>query len=83
MAMTACAWVSDNAGRFRGRLPIRVVGDVTRAGYNLLNGRSATDGSPIDSITCGHRLSCQTWSSPDAAEAGDAGAGRTGTTHLR
>ena len=57
-----------NAGG-SGQAPIRVVGDVTRAGYNLLNGRSATDGSPIDSITCGHRLSCQTWSSPDAAEA--------------
>src|SRR5690606_37387344 len=32
------------------------------------NGRSAIDGSSIDSLTCGHRLSCQTWSSPDAAE---------------
>jgi integrating conjugative element protein (TIGR03755 family) len=46
-----------------------VVGDVTRAGYNLLNGRGATDTSPIDSATCGNRLSCQTWPSPEAAVA--------------
>tara|TARA_R110001599_G_scaffold192503_1_gene387971 strand:+ start:92048 stop:93433 length:1386 start_codon:yes stop_codon:yes gene_type:complete len=60
-------WVGgDNAGG-SGQAPIRVVGDVTRAGYNLLNGRSATDTSSIDSLTCGHRLSCQTWSSPEAA----------------
>src|SRR5690606_13873854 len=26
-----------------------------------------TDTSPIDSVTCGNRLSCQTWASPDAA----------------
>jgi integrating conjugative element protein (TIGR03755 family) len=46
---------------------IRIVGDVTRAGYNLLNGRAITDTSPIDAETCGDRLSCQTWASPDAA----------------
>lgn len=60
-------WVGgDNAGG-AGQNPIRVVGDVTRAGYNLLNGRSATDTSPIDSATCGNGLSCQTWQSPQAA----------------
>ena len=60
-------WVGgDNAGG-AGQDAIRVVGDVTRAGYNLLNGRAATDTSPIDITTCGNRLSCQTWASPQAA----------------
>src|SRR3546814_1799017 len=44
-----------------------LVGDVTRAGYNLLNGRSATDTSSIARSACGNRLTCQTWSSPQAA----------------
>ncbi|MBG58796.1 MAG: integrating conjugative element protein [Porticoccus sp.] len=60
-------WVGGGNAGGSGQPPIRVVGDVTRAGYNLLNGRSATDTSPIDSLTCGHRLSCQTWSSPEEA----------------
>src|SRR5690606_33708895 len=55
-----------NAGG-AGQDAIRVVGDVTRAGYNLLNGRAVTDMSPIDSATCGNRLSCQTWTSPEEA----------------
>lgn len=60
-------WVGGGNAGGSGQPPIRVVGDVTLAGYNLLNGRSATDTSPIDSLTCGHRLSCQTWSSPEEA----------------
>ena len=60
-------WVGGGNAGGAGQNPIRVVSDVTRAGYNLLNGRGATDTSPIDSITCGNRLSCQTWPSPEAA----------------
>jgi len=37
----------------------KAVGDVTRAGYNLVNGRSATDTSVIDTASC-NSLSCQT-----------------------
>ncbi|GHU20121.1 hypothetical protein FACS189475_08480 [Betaproteobacteria bacterium] len=60
-------WVGgDNAGG-SGQGPIKVVSDVTRAGYNLLNGRGATDSSSIASGACGNRLSCQTWPSPQAA----------------
>lgn len=62
-------WVGgDNAGG-TGQHPVRVVGDVTRAGYNLLNGRSVTDNSSIPQASCGGNLACQTWSSPDAAAA--------------
>ncbi|WP_312962521.1 integrating conjugative element protein [Stutzerimonas nitrititolerans] len=60
-------WVGGGNAGGSGQSSIKVVGDVTRAGYNLLNGRSATDTSSIPSNTCGNRLTCQTWSSPQAA----------------
>jgi integrating conjugative element protein (TIGR03755 family) len=60
-------WVGGGNAGGAGQEAIRVVGDVTRAGYNLLNGRAVTDTSPIDSASCGNRLSCQTWASPEAA----------------
>ncbi|WP_432207834.1 integrating conjugative element protein [Burkholderia pyrrocinia] len=60
-------WIGGSNAGGSGQAPIRVVGDVTRAGYNLLNGRNATASSNIDSNSCGSRLTCQTWSSPQAA----------------
>lgn len=60
-------WVGGGSAGGAGQSPIKVVGDVTKAGYNLLNGRSVTDTSSIDSTTCGTNLTCQTWSSPQAA----------------
>jgi integrating conjugative element protein (TIGR03755 family) len=60
-------WVGGSNAGGSGQDAIRVVGDVTRAGYNLLNGRSATESSSIPSSACGNRLTCQTWSSPQAA----------------
>ena len=50
----------------QGQSAIRVVGDVTRAGYNLVNGRGVTDTSSIASTSCAS-LSCQTWTSPQQA----------------
>lgn len=62
-------WVGgDNAGG-AGQEPIRVVGDVIRAGYNLLNARSVDDATTIDAATCADRLTCRAWSSPAAAGA--------------
>lgn len=60
-------WVGGSNAGGAGQTPIKVVGDVTRAGYNLLNGRAVTDTSSIDSGTCSDRLTCTTWTSPDAA----------------
>ena len=60
-------WVGGGSAGGAGQSSIKVVGDVTRAGYNLLNGRSATDSSSIARSACGNRLTCQTWSSPQAA----------------
>ena len=62
-------WVGGGNAGGSGQSTIKVVGDVTRAGYNLLNGRSATDTSSIARSACGNRLTCQTWSSPGAAAA--------------
>jgi len=62
-------WVGGGNAGGSGQSSIKVVGDVTRAGYNLLNGRSATDTSSIARSACGNRLTCQTWSSPGAAAA--------------
>ncbi|MCM2446211.1 integrating conjugative element protein [Rahnella sp. CG8] len=60
-------WVGGNNAGGSGQSAIRVVSDVTKAGYNLLNGRSATDTSSISAESCSTRLTCQTWSSPQAA----------------
>jgi integrating conjugative element protein (TIGR03755 family) len=60
-------WVGGSNAGGSGQSAIKVVGDVTRAGYNLLNGRSATDTSSISSSACGNRLTCHTWPSPGAA----------------
>jgi len=62
-------WVGGGNAGGSGQSSIKVVGDVTRAGYNLLNGRSVTDTSSIARSACGNRLTCQAWSSPGAAAA--------------
>jgi hypothetical protein len=61
-------WVGGQSAGGTRQPPIKVVSDVTRAGFNLLNGRNVSDRSPISKDTCGNRLTCQTWSSPQAAE---------------
>lgn len=59
-------WVGGSNAGGTSQAPIKVVSDVTRAGYNLVNGRGVVDNSPINSAGCAS-LACQTWSSPDAA----------------
>lgn len=59
-------WVGGSNAGGSGQPAIKVVGDVTRAGYNLVNGRGVTDTSSIAPASCGS-LSCQTWASPQAA----------------
>ncbi|RTB44143.1 integrating conjugative element protein [Pseudomonas aeruginosa] len=62
-------WVGGGNAGGAGQPSIKVVGDVVRAGYNLVNERGPTDTSAISATSCGNRLSCQTWSSPQEAEA--------------
>jgi integrating conjugative element protein (TIGR03755 family) len=59
-------WVGGNNAGGANQAPVKVVSDVTRAGYNLLNGRSATQTSVITSDSC-EGLICQAWASPEAA----------------
>jgi integrating conjugative element protein (TIGR03755 family) len=60
-------WVGGQQAGGTGQAPIKLISDVSRAGYNLLNGREVGDRSSIPTGSCGNRLSCQTWSSPQAA----------------
>jgi integrating conjugative element protein (TIGR03755 family) len=65
---TGVTWVGGTNAGGASQPPVKVVSDVTRAGYNLQNGRSATDTSAISNAVCANGLICQTWSSPaDAA----------------
>src|SRR3546814_4376067 len=50
-------WVGGGNAGGAGQAPIKVVGDVTRAGYNLVNGRSVSDTSAIAQASCGDRKS--------------------------
>lgn len=60
-------WVGgDNAGG-RDQPPVKIIADVTRAGYNLVNGRDVEDTSAVDTSNCSDRLSCETWNSPQEA----------------
>ena len=60
-------WVGGGNAGGSGQPSIKVVSDVTHAGYNLLNGRGVADTSSIAAASCGGRLTCQTWNSPGAA----------------
>ncbi|CAB5671225.1 integrating conjugative element protein, PFL_4711 family [Delftia tsuruhatensis] len=59
-------WVGGGNAGGSGQRSIKVVGDVTRAGYNLVNGRGVADSSTISRANCAS-LACQTWASPQAA----------------
>jgi integrating conjugative element protein (TIGR03755 family) len=60
-------WIGGTKAGGQGQQPIRVVSEVTKAGYNLLNSRSATDTSPISQGSCNSGMLCGTWKSPDEA----------------
>src|SRR3546814_7520046 len=45
-------WVGGSNAGGSGQPAIKVVGDVTRAGYNLVNGRGVTDTSSIALTSC-------------------------------
>ena len=62
-------WVGGTNAGGNAQAPIRVIGDITRTGYNLLNDRDVADTTPLDPTLCGASLTCQTWASPDAAAA--------------
>ena len=62
-------WVGGANAGGAGQPSIKIVGDVTRTGYNLLNGRAINDATAIAPAACNNGLTCQAWGSPDAAAA--------------
>lgn len=66
---TGVPWVGGNKAGGQGQPPIRVVSEVTKAGFNLLNNRSASDTSTIAPNDCNSGMLCSTWRSPDEAAA--------------
>lgn len=59
-------WVGGQKRGGSGQAPIKLVGDTTRAGYNILNQRSVTDTGSISTSQCQGEL-CQVWSKPEEA----------------
>ena len=59
-------WVGGQRRGGRGQPPIKLVGDTAKAGYNILNQRSATDTGSVSSSACQGEL-CRVWHTPDAA----------------
>nr|WP_244906019.1 integrating conjugative element protein [Pseudomonas lurida] len=66
---TGIPWIGGNKAGGRGQPPIKVVSEVTKAGYNLLNGRTASDSSTIGPNDCNSGMLCGTWRSPEEAGA--------------
>lgn len=66
---TGIPWIGGNKAGGRGQPAIRVVSEVTKAGYNLLNGRAATNTSSITPDDCNSGMLCSTWRSPEEASA--------------
>lgn len=60
-------WVGGQKAGGTGQPAIKLISDVSRAGYNLLNGRDVGDRSTVTPSNCDNSLSCQTWPSPQAA----------------
>ena len=58
-------WIGGDAKGGDGQDPIEAVGDVASAGYNLLLGRSAEDGSAVGPSVCGESDICKAWDDPD------------------
>lgn len=62
-------WIGGDPAGGAGQAPIEAVGDVSRAGYNLLLGRAADDTSAVGPSACGGSDICRAWDDPDAMAA--------------
>ncbi len=58
-------WIGGAPKGGAGQEPVEVVGDVAAAGYNLLLGRGAGDGTAVGPAACGDADLCKAWSGPD------------------
>lgn len=60
-------WIGGANAGGKSQTSIKVVSDITKAGYNLLNNKSATSTASIPSSSCNNNLTCLTWRSPAEA----------------
>ena len=58
-------WIGGAPAGGAGQEPIEAVGDVSRAGYNLLLGRAPDDASAVGPAACGESDICRAWDDPD------------------
>lgn len=61
-------WVGGKQAGGSGQPPVKVVSDVTKAGFNMLNKRSPTDTSAMPTSSCSNGMTCGMFESP--ADAG-------------
>lgn len=60
------AWIGGQKKGGQNQEPINLVGDVVKAGYNLLNKRNVLDTGKISESSCDGNL-CKTWDNPQTA----------------
>ncbi|EAS1759721.1 integrating conjugative element protein [Salmonella enterica] len=58
------SWVGGQKRGGSGQPPIKLIGDTTKAGFNILNQRSATDTGSVSASQCQGEL-CKTWTKPE------------------
>ena len=58
-------WIGGASAGGAGQEPIEAVGDVSKAGYNLLLGRAAGDDSDVGPAACGESDICRAWDDPE------------------
>lgn len=59
-------WVGGQKRGGSGQPPIKLIGDTTQAGYNILNQRGVTQTGSIDSAQCKGEI-CRVWKTPGQA----------------
>ncbi|MDY3124183.1 MAG: integrating conjugative element protein [[Actinobacillus] rossii] len=60
------AWIGGQKKGGENQEPINLVGDVVKAGYNLLNKRNVLDTGKVSESSCDGNL-CKTWDNPKTA----------------
>lgn len=64
---TGVQWVDGSRKGGAGQDPIKIVNDITMAGYNALNRRTAMTNTSISSSTCDGGALCTSWPVPQDA----------------
>ncbi|ECD9611742.1 integrating conjugative element protein [Salmonella enterica subsp. salamae] len=59
-------WVGGQKRGGSGQQPIKLIGDTTKAGYNILNQRNVTETGSVSDSQCQGEI-CQVWSKPEDA----------------